>query len=180
MVMSDGEVATARRLAIGILEPSQERVERLATWYSAEHDRLVRFAYLLTRDLDSAEDLVQDAFIRMYSVRDPIEETGYPAYARRVIVNLARSSFRRRSVERRAVGSLSPPEPVDRDHAGEMDIRRALLVLSVSDRACLALRYYEGQTDAEIATTLGISQAAAKKRVMRAHERLRRHLKEES
>lgn len=67
-----------------IFDPSEERVARLASWYSAEHHRLVRFAYVLTRDVDSAEDLVQDAFIKMYSVRDPIEEAGFPAYARRV------------------------------------------------------------------------------------------------
>lgn len=52
--------------------------------------------------------------------------------------------------------------------------------LSVPDRAWLALRYYEGQSDAEIAATLGISQAAAKKRVSRAHARLRSQLEEES
>lgn len=178
--MSDGEATAARRLAIGILEPSQERVERLAAWYSVEHDRLVRFAYLLTRNLDSAEDLVQDAFIKMYRVRNPLEEAGYPAYARRVIVNLARSAFRRRAVERRAMGGLTPSESFERDHASELDVRHALMSLSIPDRACLALRYYEGQSDAEIAATLGISQAAAKKRVTRAQARMRSHLKEES
>lgn len=179
-VMSDAEAATARRFSIGILRPSEDRVARLATWYSLEHDRLVRFAYLLTRDTGAAEDLVQDAFIKMYSVRDPIDEAGYPAYARRVIVNLARSRFRRLAVEHRVARSLPASEVVERDHAADMDVRRALMALSVSDRACLALRYFEGQTDAEIAATLGIGRSAAKKRVTRAHERLRRHLEEES
>lgn len=178
--MSDREATAARRLSIGIFEPSQERIASLGAWYSAEHDRLVRFAYLLTRNLDSAEDLVQDAFIRMYRVRDPLDEVGYPAYARRVIVNLARSAFRRRSVERRVMHSLTPSENVERDHAGDLDVRHALLSLSIPDRACLALRYYEGQTDAEIAATLGISEAAAKKRVTRAQARLRSQLKEEA
>jgi RNA polymerase sigma factor (sigma-70 family) len=178
--MSDGEAAATRRLAIRILEPSQDRVASLATWYSAEHDRLVRFAYLLTRNLDAAEDLVQDAFIRMYRVGKPLEEAGYPAYARRVIVNLARSAFRRRAVELRVMQGLNPSESVDRDQADDLDVRHALLRLSVSDRGCLALRYYEGQSDAEIAVTLGISKAAAKKRVTRAQARLRSKLEEES
>lgn len=178
--MNDREATAVRRLSIGVFEPSQERVEKLAAWYSAEHDRLVRFAYLLTRNVDSAEDLVQDAFIRMYRVRGPLEEAGYPAYARRVVVNLARSAFRRRAVERRAMQGLTPSESVERDHAGDLDVRHVLMSLSVPDRACLALRYYEGQSDAEIAATLGISEAAAKKRITRAHARLRSHLKEES
>lgn len=179
--MSDGETATAaRRLAIGIFEPSQDRLARLSAWYSIEHDKLVRFAYLLTRNLDFAEDLVQDAFIRMYRVRDPLDESGYTVYARRVIVNLARSAFRRRVIERSSLRRLFRDDAVERDYAGEIDVRRALMALSVRDRACLALRYYDGQTDAGVASTLGISQAAAKKRVARAHGRLRKLLKEES
>lgn len=178
--MSEGEAAAVRRLGIGILGPSQERIERLGAWYGAEHERLVRFAYLLTRDTAAAEDLVQEAFVRIYRAGARAEEQGLPTYARKTILNLARSAFRRHALERRAFhGLAAPSDSPEPDHALGMDVRRALLRLSISDRACLALRHYEGLTDPDIAGMLGISHAAAKKRIERAHARLRALLSEE-
>lgn len=173
------EVVDVRGARIGVLGPSQERLERLAVWYGAEHERLVRFAYLLTRDNETAEDLVQEAFVRMYRAGARPEEQGLATYARRTILNLARSAFRRRVVERRALAGLpGGSESHDPDHAAGIDVRRALMSLSVPDRACLAMRYYEGFSDRDIAVNLGISDAAAKKRVERAHARLRALLSE--
>ena len=61
-----------------------------------------RLAYLLTGDRELAEDLVQDAFVkltgRFVHVRDP---GGLHAYLRVTVVNLARSHHRRKAVERR-------------------------------------------------------------------------------
>jgi RNA polymerase sigma factor (sigma-70 family) len=178
--MSDGEAAVSRRPSIGILGASQGRIERLASWYSAEHERLVRFAYLLTNQTEAAEDLVQEAFIRMYRAGDRLQEQGFPTYARQTILNLARSAFRRRTLERRVLEKVARnPERGQADHAQALDVRQALLKLSMLDRGCLALRYYEGLQDRDIATVFRISEAAAKKRVARAHSRLRAMLSEE-
>ena len=69
-----------------------------------------RLAYLLTGDRDVAEDLVQDAFVRLSGrfvhLRDP---RAFPAYLQRTIVNLARSRLRRLRVERSYVRSQAPP-----------------------------------------------------------------------
>ncbi len=73
-----------------------------------------RLAYLLTGDRELADDLVQDAFVhlagRFAHLRDP---EAFPAYLHRTIVNLARSQFRRRRVERaylRSQGSRTPAQ----------------------------------------------------------------------
>ncbi len=180
MAMSEGEAAAVRRLGIGIVGPSQERIERLGAWYGAEHERLVRFAYLLTHDTAAAEDLVQEAFIKIYRASARVEERGLPGYARQVILNLARSTFRRRVLERRALEGMSAgPDSSDPDLTPAIDVRQALLRLSMPDRACLALRYYEGMSDRDIAAMLSIGHAAAQKRVERAHARLRALLSEE-
>jgi len=151
-----------------------DRIQRLGDWYAAEHERLYRFAYLLTRDQGSAQDLVQDAFIKIYRAGARVDTQGLSAYARRTIVNLLRSGLRRRSAERRVLQQLNAERlPSDPDHDSRIDVRRALLMLAVRDRACLALRYYEGFSDGEIAAVLGVSEAAAKKRAQRAQQRLR-------
>ena len=177
--MSENE-AVAIRGFLAAPGTGSEKIQRLGAWYAAEHERLYRFAYLLTRDQESAEDLVQDAFIKIYRKGAGVDDQGLSAYARRTVVNLLRSGLRRRSVERRVLQQLSaerPPSDPDRDST--VDVRRALLTLSVRDRACLALRYYEGFSDKEIAAVLGVTEVAAKKRAQRAHQRLRALMSQE-
>src|SRR3954471_7343674 len=74
---------------------------RLGDLYLRHADGAVRLAYLLTGDMGLAEDLAQDAFVklagRLVHLRDP---GAFDAYLRRTVVNLANSSFRRRRVER--------------------------------------------------------------------------------
>src|SRR6476646_4914808 len=85
------------------------RLGELFVRHAAEATRL---AYLLTGDRQLAEDLVQDAFVklagRLVHLRDP---GAFDAYLRRTIVNLSRSHFRRRKLERehlrRAGGELA-------------------------------------------------------------------------
>ena len=156
-------------------EPRADRLVALADWYVAEHARLVRFAYVLTRDGSLSEDVVQDAFVRLHRSKVPLEPDRMRAYAQRTIVNLVRSTFRRRGIERRILATLAAEPVTERatNAEGAVDLRAALLRLPIADRACLALRYFDGRTDREIAEVLGIGHEAAKKRVTRAHARLR-------
>src|SRR5919108_2051044 len=86
---------------------------RLGELYLQHADDAVRLAYLLTGDRTLAEDLVQDAFVRLAGrlvhLRDP---GAFHAYLQRTVVNLSRSYFRRKKVERayleRAQGMFDP------------------------------------------------------------------------
>src|SRR6266566_9470783 len=83
-----------------VSERIDERVHadgsRLGTLYGRHAPGAVRLAYLLTGDPALAEDLVQDAFVklagRLAHLRDP---EAFDAYLRRTVVNLANSHFRR-------------------------------------------------------------------------------------
>src|SRR6266702_3303813 len=74
---------------------------RLGELYRRHADRAIRLAYLLTGDRALAEDLVQDAFVklagRLAHLRDP---GAFDAYLRRTVVNLANSHLRRKRLER--------------------------------------------------------------------------------
>src|SRR4026209_485500 len=92
---------------------------RLGGLYVRHASDAVRLAYLLTGDRALAEDLVQNAFVklagRLAHLRDP---AAFEAYLQRTVVNLSRSYFRRRKVERayleregRGIGSPAGPPP---------------------------------------------------------------------
>src|SRR5947208_13489642 len=74
---------------------------RLGELYLRHADDAVRLAYLLTGERALAEDLVQDAFVRLAGRLAHLRDPGaFHAYLRRTVVNLSNSYFRRRKVER--------------------------------------------------------------------------------
>ena len=77
------------------------RQARLEELYERNAPSALRTAYFLTGDSDLAEDLVQEAFVRVAGrfghLRTP---DAFPAYLRRTIVNLFTLTFRRRALER--------------------------------------------------------------------------------
>ena len=165
-----------RGTAIGIFEPSRERLESLAAWYEAEHASLVRFATLVCGDQAQAEDLVQDAFVKMYRAGARPDERGMKTYARATIVSLSRSAFRRRTREARVTALPPAPSEPDRRYETWEAIRR----LTSRQRAVVVLRYYEDMTEREIAETLGVSTGSVKKHSDRAMRKLRELLGRES
>jgi RNA polymerase sigma-70 factor (sigma-E family) len=143
----------------------------------AQWHPLLRTAYLLTGDWQEAEDLVQSALVRVHRNWHRIERRDAPAvYARRVLVNVAASSWRRRlRLREHSVESLPDlPAPDAFGRSDDRDVlRRACLELPPRMRAVLVLRYFEDLSEAETAATLGISLGAVKSQTSRALGRLR-------
>ncbi len=126
-------------------EPVRIEGERLSELYLRHADDAVRPAYLITGDRALAEDLVQDAFVklagRLLHLRDP---GGFEAYLRRTIVNVTNSTFRRRKVEQRYAerqASLRQPVGEDPDVPSREALRAALLSLPVRQRTAIVLRF---------------------------------------
>src|SRR6266536_2219896 len=117
---------------------------RLGELYLRHADDSVRLAYLLTGNRSLAEDIVQDAFVRLAGrlvhLRDP---GAFGAYLRRTVVNLSNSYFRRRKVERAYLDRTAQPpggEPArwsDRPVEDRADLWQALGRLPQRQRAAL-------------------------------------------
>jgi RNA polymerase sigma factor (sigma-70 family) len=101
-------------------------------------------------------------------------------YLRRTIVNLARSQFRRRRVERAWLERQQPAEPASLpDGISERDrLQRALMTLRPEQRAAIVLRFYEDLSEADTAQALGVAVGTVKSMVSRGMERLRVELPE--
>ena len=157
---------------------SRRRLAHLATVFENEYEGLLRFAYFVSGDRSTAEDLVQEAFVRIYEAGDRVDLGRLRQYARRTVLNLHRSTLRRLSIRL----SHLPKQSVSRDPADQFEhypVRSALMALRAGERACLALRFYEDMKDREIAETLGISVSAVKKRIQRGLQGVRSILGED-
>ena len=154
----------------------------LAELHRDHYRSLVRLACLLVDDVGSGEEVVQDAFVRVYRawprVDDPLK------YLRTAVMNGARSGLRRRRSARRYV----PPTVRAESGADEAVLVRveyaevldALRALPRRQRECLVLRYYADLSEADIATTLGISAGSVKSHSHRGIAALTVALKEDS
>jgi RNA polymerase sigma-70 factor (sigma-E family) len=137
---------------------------------------LLRFAMVLTGDARLAEELVQDVLVRAFERWDRISGLDHPgAYIRRMIVN-DYLSLRRRLWR---LVPFDPNEHVDAvdDHAGHHAERDAILAelgkLPRKQRAVIALRYYGGLSDPEIADALGCTPGTVRGYASRALATLR-------
>jgi RNA polymerase sigma-70 factor (sigma-E family) len=144
-------------------------------------DVLFRTGYLMTGDSGTAEDLVQETFIRVARRWDQVQSMDHPlAYARRVLVNLAVDGAERRSRQRAELASEQGwAEPADHAAArslGEVEdlaeFRWALAKLPPREQAVLMLRYWADLPTAEVAAVLGCSAGTVKSTASRGAARL--------
>lgn len=149
------------------------RHQGVAALFDVEYSRLVGLAYVLTSDRELAEDLVQEAFARLVrgwtALRDPASA---PAWLRSTLVNLARSSMRRRLVRTRKMPVLADDEAESVEPTDRVAVIEALRSIPYRQRVCVALRFYEGMQQDEIATVMGTSVGTVKSQTHKALKRL--------
>jgi RNA polymerase sigma factor (sigma-70 family) len=137
----------------------------------------LRLAYLMTGDRARAEDLVQDAFVRMLARLRHIRETdSLRAYLTRAVVNLAKNEYRREGRLRAFLASGRGSDPMSTslpDVEGRDELHAQLLALPWRQRAALVLRYCEDHSEADVADALGTSAKAVRSLVGRGLETIR-------
>ncbi len=150
----------------------------LSELYRVHSPGALRLAYLLTGDHEAAQDLVQDAFVRLFAryrnLRDPDH---FEAYLRKTVVNMSKNHHRKRARERsyleRKGAQLSPTTSVAPRDA---QLRDALIRLPERQRAAIALRYLEDLSEQQTADVMDTTVAAVKSLTQRGNATLRKHL----
>jgi RNA polymerase sigma-70 factor (sigma-E family) len=148
-------------------------------YVTARSPHLLRLAYLLTRDWQLAEDLLQTALVKTWSAWNRLDAGSPDGYVRRVLVTTHLSWRRRRWIGEIATGSLPdhPADPHTPDGTDAVDERdrlwRRLGELPPRQRAVLVLRFFEDLSDEQIAGVLGISVGGVRSQASRALSRLR-------
>lgn len=141
---------------------------------AARSDHLLRTAYLLTRDHQLAEDLLQTALAKAWGAWKRIG-TDHEAYVRRILVNTYASWWRRKWNGERPSEQLPEsggPNPTD-TVGDRFDLWEAIGRLPKRQRATLVLRFYEDLTEAETAEMLGCTAGTVKSQTSKALAKLR-------
>jgi RNA polymerase sigma-70 factor (sigma-E family) len=153
----------------------QSTEDRFTEFVRAHTASLFRTAYLMTGDYQRAEDVLQAAWVRVYSHWPRVEAMDQPlGYARKVVVNQYVSWWRRPSSRESLLTLRDEPAWDGRleEIAEHGRVWRAVLSLPRRQRAVVVLRYYEDMTEAQIAETLGISPGTVKSHAHTAVRRL--------
>ncbi|CAN5808611.1 hypothetical protein BH23ACT8_BH23ACT8_14450 [soil metagenome] len=130
--------------------------EGFAALYRDQYRPMVRVAFLMTSDNAVAEELVQDAFVRVYRKFDRVENPA--AYLRRAVTNACRSHHRRRFLEK-----AHEPERTLPAGPPEIDVMwEQLQQLTPKRRMALVLRFYEDLKIDEIAEVMDCSPGTVK------------------
>ena len=147
--------------------------QEFTEWAAGCQRSLLRSAYLLTGDLHRAQDLVQEALVKV-ALRWPRLRAGNPtAYARKVVVNDNVSWWRRRREVTGAESDDSVPDGVSSDPVSALVVRRALMRLTPAQRAVLVLRHFDDLSERDTAEALGVSVGTVKSQNAAALARLR-------
>ena len=152
--------------------------EAYADLIRARGDRLFAIAQRILRDVDRAEDALQDALVIAWrdlpGLRDPVR---FDAWLHRLVV---RACVHEAVRERRLVANLRilPIEvPTSQDEfltVGDRDqLERGFRRLDPQQRAILVLRHFAGFEPVEIAEILGIPAGTARSRLHHAHRAMR-------
>ena len=136
--------------------------------YRAEYRPMVRLARGLVDTSESAEEIVQEAFAKVFERWSRLDEPG--GYLRTAVVNGARSELRKREVRRRiGLTRRALPPPAEQDYLID-----ALETLPPKQKTALVLRFYGDMSEKEIAEAMGVRPGTVKSTTSRGLAALRK------
>ena len=162
-------------LAPGLEPPRVEREEAFGVLFRKHAEGLVRLAYCLLGDRESAEDAVQEAYLSLYRNWDSLRDHGASqAYLRAAVLNRSRSGqgqlIRARRTRQRLT-SVDWPEPSSEHrmiaHEDARRLAAAVQALPARQRQVVVCRYYLELTEAETASMLEIGLGSVKRHAHR-------------
>jgi RNA polymerase sigma-70 factor (sigma-E family) len=146
-----------------------------AAYVRARQYHLLRAAYLICGDADLAQDLLQEAFVKLAVRWERLRDERPDAYVRTILYRDAVSAWRKTRREDLAgldVADRGAPAEQD-DTSARLDTMRALDALTPRQRAVIVARYFDDRSERETADLLDISLGTVKSTAHDALTRLR-------
>lgn len=150
------------------------------------HRQAYTLAYRLLGDRHEAEDVAQEAYLRVHrSLRTFRGDSSFHTWLYRIVANAALSHLRRRGrfgdpTDQADLASRLPGRDPAEDEVDRDELRRALDALPVAHRVVVLMKDAYGFSCQEIAGQMGVSEGAVKVRLHRARKQLKDALHGES
>ena len=154
--------------------------------FEAMHPRLLRYAAQITNDGDGAYDVVQDAFIKVWQMRDRLDpERSLKSLLYTMVRNLSLNALRQVQTEQQAMAVLPPSESAIEETAAERidtealkeRIREWIAELPPRRREAFSLSRFDGLSHDEIAEIMQLAPRTVTNHIMLALQHLRDRLR---
>lgn len=143
-------------------------------FFGSEHARLFGALCLVTGDRHEAEEIMQDAFLRLWERWERVRGFDDPsAYLFRTAMNVFRNRYRRAALSLRKTISLAPTEDALATVEDRDVVVRALRGLTPDQRAAVVLTGYVGLTSEEAGKVLGMRAGTVRTLGVRARAAIR-------
>lgn len=134
----------------------EDHTASFEVFYRSERDGLFADLSLITRDPHEAEELMHDAFLKVWERWSRVRHMDHPAgYLHRTALNAFRRRYRRTMIAKRAVGWASERDPFE-DVEGRDRLDRTLAALTVRQRAAVILTELLDYSSEEAGRVLGV------------------------
>ena len=173
--LSDEELMA--RLSAGDMAGLGELADR-------HHKKAISLAYRMLGNWDSAEDIAQEAFLRIYKAAKRYKPNAkFTTWMYRIVVNLCIDSQRKRPIATVSLDNTHT-EPASNQQDSRMErnetaniVQNAIKTLSERQRMVVILHRYDGLSHQEISDITGWSKSAVESLLVRAYANLRTKLK---
>lgn len=165
---------TEKELIEGCIRENRMCQEEIFRRYAG---KMMSVCLRYTRHRMEAEDILQDAFIKVFDNLDKFQHKGsFEGWIRRIVINTALKNYSRKSFSHEQIGvEYYPDVPVAPDvysHLGEEVLMGLIADLPEGYRVVFNLYAIEGYSHKEIADTLGIQESTSRSQLVKARKLL--------
>jgi len=154
-------------------EATVTEAPRFEDFFAAEHARLFGALCFVTGDRHEAEEIMQDAFLRMWERWDQVSFEDPSAYLFRTAMNVFRNRYRRSVLGLRKTLSIAPSEDAFANVEDRDLVVRELRELTPDQRAALLLTGYVGLSSEDAGQMLGMRPSTIRTLATRARAAIR-------
>ena len=149
--------------------------------YDKYKKAMYTLAYRVTGDFETANDVLQDAFLKVFKGLPTFRgESTLGAWIKTIVVRTAYSKLRKKQPFTESIDNVALPNQVDWGHYLDAEyLEKAILSLPEGYRTVFVLIEVEGYSHKEVANLLSISEGTSKSQLFYSKKRLREILKKE-
>ena len=139
---------------------------------------MVAIAYSVLSDHHLAEDAAQETFVRaLKGLKKLKSKEKFGFWLARICRNVAKDMVKMKpgNSNTDSLSTLADAD-IDNDDYDNQAVKKAISILSLSERNLIALRYYNSMSHEQMSSVLGLSKAAINNRLVRTRRKIARHL----